>query len=246
MADGELRRHDTGEIAVRNILSRWVVTSTVVLLLVMAAASPALARNWDRSLRKLENEIGKNEWKDALDRAVEIRSGMIEEIPSSEATKRGLARTFLWQAIAEANLGRDEDALWHWYMAQNYLEGLPGMDLSGYDRAGEVLAGHSLDAEVAPASAPADVAGDRAVQVVRPIKPRWPAELKAAGYEGAVVVKIVVGLDGKPHLPRLEDAGIVPTMAFPALEALKNWRFSPAVRAGQALVSYYQLKISYP
>jgi TonB family protein len=212
-------------------------------------AWPAAGADRARKLEGLQELLERREWKQAAERAERLREDLVADLEEAESALPSIAQTLVLQAIAEANLGRDEKAVWHWQTAENYLPGLAETDLAAYGRAAEILASEP------PAAAPAPVAAAnepgkrrdryREVKIRTAVQPTYPKSLRKTGQEGSVVVRVVVGLDGRPHRPLVKDAGIVPTMAFPALEALQAWRFAPAERDGQPIEVYYELRIRY-
>jgi len=62
--------------------------------------------------------------------------------------------------------------------------------------------------------------------------PSYPFELRRRKVEGSVSVLFVVDEDGRVVDPRVERS-TDPAFDRPALEAIRQWRFEPAVRAGQ-------------
>ena len=225
------------------------VAVIVASLLVWASVPAAGAGDkWQRAVRKLDSQLERSDWKKTLDRCQKQRDKMIDHFADPGVTLQLAAQTLLIQAVAEANLGRDAAALWHWHSAQNYLEGLPAMDLSGMGRAASILGGLSLDdVPVVPiVEEPNDNSRRREVKIKQPVRPTYPKALVKSGVEGSVVVKIIVGTDGRPHQPVILGAGLEPLMAFPALEALRDWRFTPAQQDEEPTAVYYELKINYP
>ncbi len=229
---------------------RAIALCLLLAIVTLAPSAAAAAGGWEGRIRTLESRLDSHQWKEAVDQSVKVRAKLLKKFRDPGVTPTLIAKTLVVQAIAEANLGRDDDALWHWHAAQNYLAGLPAMDLSAYGRAAQILAGRALDD--VPATRPAAAADpqrrrrrDHGVEIRRPVPPEYPKSLAKSGVEGAVVVKIIVGTGGRAHQPVVLDAGLVPAMAFPALEALKDWLFSPAERDGQPVAVYFELKIRY-
>lgn len=63
------------------------------------------------------------------------------------------------------------------------------------------------------------------------VRPDYPAEAKAAGVEGVVIVKYVVSESGA-----VTEASVIkgpPELAQACLSAVKTWRFSPAILEGK-------------
>jgi protein TonB len=72
-------------------------------------------------------------------------------------------------------------------------------------------------------------------QLVRHVAPVYPAPARERGQEGRVVVRLVVGADGVPAEIRIADSSGVAALDAAALEAVRQWRFAPARRAGVAV-----------
>jgi protein TonB len=72
-------------------------------------------------------------------------------------------------------------------------------------------------------------------QKPRPIiqaAPLYPAEMRGKKIEGVVTLIFVVDSSGKVIQPRVEKSSH-PAFEKPALEAVKQWKFEPAVKGGQ-------------
>jgi len=209
---------------------------------------------WATAIARLEKCLAEKDWKATLDRAVRVRQSMVERIDDTEELLKPLAQTLALQALAEANLGRDDDAVWHWQAAQGWLEGLEMKDLSAYGRAKEILAAPmpptSLPAAPsAPPGATPPTAGPvryQQVKIRQAVRPVFPSSLRKSGKEGKVRVRLIVGADGHPRQPRVLTAGVVPSMAFPVLDALRRWLFDPASEGQRLLDVEYELEIRYP
>lgn len=204
---------------------------------------------WKSRLDRVENRLEAGDWKGALKGSVELRQKMVARLDDAAEVLPWAARTLVLQAIAEANLGRADDARWHWYSAQSYLDDLPELDLSGYGRAAELLSALSADDMpdewVAPATA--EDRGDRyrEVEIREPVEPRYPRSLRRSAMEGKVSLEIVVDASGRARRPRILDAGLVPTMAFPILDAVQRWRFVAARRGDEPVAVLYRVRIDY-
>ena len=87
----------------------------------------------------------------------------------------------------------------------------------------------------APASpAPsAPVSVDLSTKMVSASPPRYPTESRRKHEEGTVVLRLLLGLDG-----RVDDVSVSRSSGFErldkaALDAVRRWRWSPTVQAGQ-------------
>lgn len=222
----------------------------VVLLLVLGLSAPGLAGEgrWSSKLERIESDLGSGEWKKALDRCATVRAKMLTDIERAPELARTAARALRLQAIAEANLGRDDAARWHWLAAQSFL-GAPDLDLSEMGRAESILATASLDEMpqtwIAEPAAAEGSQRYRQVRIRRPVEPTFPRALRKSGKVGQVHLEIVVDPSGRARRPRVLDAGLVPTMAFPVLDALRLWQFDPGQRGSEPVAVLYELRIDY-
>jgi TonB family protein len=222
---------------------RGGVFTALLLLAALAGQADAATDRWAKEVARLEERLAKKDWKETLDRSVDLRRKMLERIDEAGELIKPLAQTLALQALAEANLGRDDDALWHWQAAQSWLEGLDRKDLTPYGRAREILANPP-----SPPAAPALV-GKGSYQPVRirqAVHPVYPGSLRKTGKEGKVRVRLIIGPDGRPSRPAVLASGIVPSMAFPVLDALRTWLFDPATDAKRPLAVEYEVEIRYP
>jgi hypothetical protein len=217
--------------------------------LILAGMAVAADKKWTKEVESLEAGLDAKEWKRTADRAVKLRERMVEKVGEANELTDPIARTLAIQAIAEANLGRDDEALWHWHAAQSFLAGLESQDLTAYGRAGQILGGRAPRESPGNLGAPVSEEGKprryQEVKIRKAIEPLYPRSLGKAGLAGELRVRIDVGIDGRASRPEILDAGFVPTMAFPALEALRQWTFTPAVEGERPLPVLYELKILY-
>ena len=81
-------------------------------------------------------------------------------------------------------------------------------------------------------------------QKPRPVfqaSPLYPADLRSKKLEGVVTVLFVVDPDGKVVRPQIEKSTHT-SFEKPALDAVKQWKFEPAIRGGQRV----NCKVRYP
>jgi protein TonB len=68
-----------------------------------------------------------------------------------------------------------------------------------------------------------------APRVLQQVKPRYPQRAKADGLEGLVVVRVIIGIDGRIEPEHTRVLRSVPGLDAAAISAVSQWRFSPAV-----------------
>lgn len=102
--------------------------------------------SWWQDLERLEGDLQAGKWKKAakeaprLGREITALSWYHPELP------KVFAEVALYEAIAAANLERDEHAIWMWHVAQNIDRAIRDRDLAPYGRAAKLLYEHPLRA----------------------------------------------------------------------------------------------------
>jgi TonB family protein len=93
--------------------------------------------------------------------------------------------------------------------------------------------------QVAPSSgrvAPVRVGGNiRAPMKVRDVRPVYPAAMREAGRTGVVPIEAIIGHDGTVSSVRVLSAQVHPDFAIAAVDAVRQWRFTPTLLNGVAV-----------
>lgn len=79
----------------------------------------------------------------------------------------------------------------------------------------------------------APLAGDSAPVPVHRPNPEYPSRALRRRLSGAVVVRAMVGIDGRPRQIEIARSSSHRALDQAALRAVRQWRFQPAMRAGQ-------------
>lgn len=86
---------------------------------------------------------------------------------------------------------------------------------------------------------------DQKPRVVFQTAPLYPSEMRGKKLEGSVTLLFVVDTEGKVQSPRVEKSSH-PAFEKPALEAVKQWKFEPAVKGGQRVGCKMRVPIRFP
>ncbi|RMD63666.1 MAG: energy transducer TonB [Alphaproteobacteria bacterium] len=103
----------------------------------------------------------------------------------------------------------------------------------------ETRPGGSKDGEEAR-SLPAHVGGGSSNP-----PPRYPYLARRRGQEGRVVLRVVVGADGRVHAIRVHRSSGYRLLDEAALDAVKRWHFTPARRGGVPVTGTLDVPISF-
>jgi protein TonB len=67
------------------------------------------------------------------------------------------------------------------------------------------------------------------------VKPVYPASMRAAGLEGIVPIDAVIGTEGSVTSVRVVSSQVHPHFAIAAVDAVRQWRFTPTLLNGDAV-----------
>lgn len=94
------------------------------------------------------------------------------------------------------------------------------------------------------ASAPARPA-DREVAALDKPRPTYPPAAFRAGEEGTVVVRVDVDASGNPTSASVETSSRSRDLDRAAVEAVKKWRFEPAIKDGKPVASAANVPVEF-
>lgn len=98
----------------------------------------------------------------------------------------------------------------------------------------------------APAAPTAPVAvADRDPTPVRSPAPRYPRDAQRRGESGTVVLRVHVGADGRPQGIDLIEGSGSRSLDRAAADAVRRWRFDPAMRNGRPVDGVIQVPITF-
>jgi protein TonB len=86
---------------------------------------------------------------------------------------------------------------------------------------------------------------DQRPRAIHQVAPNYPSVLRGKSIEGVVTVICIVDASGRVSNPRVESSN---NAAFekPAVDALKRWKFEPAVKGGERVSCKIRQPIRFP
>jgi hypothetical protein len=152
-------------------------------------------------------------------------------------------------ALAEAALGEDEEAYWHWEAANALsFPAAPEAYLAGFGPAGAKLSAHPprAYAEV-PRGVEKDTAPGPGYIPARRVEGTVPAEDGArAEGRGPRWVRLQAVIDAQGRLRQPVVIGPDYGYSYGVLEAARGWKFEPAKRDGAAVAGLYEVVVNPP
>jgi TonB family protein len=238
-------------------LKAFSKTASILLLLMPALPAQDLSQYtvdaWRKGLREIDQKLRVHQWGAAEKQSRKLADQIIEEAGLGESAAYTLAVVSAFRAIAEAGLGREEEADWHWETALNLFPDIAKTDLSPYgppaarlkERQPSLADLQPQASTIAQLLAQPSTGNVKAPRVVRQVPPSFPEGLGLMHVAGKVVAETIIGEDGVPHHVRVLQAEGGPAMKYEALEALRQWRFEPAKLEGRPVKVYYVLTINF-
>lgn len=116
-----------------------------------------------------------------------------------------------------------------------------------HERLTVVAAGNANRPAASPSSPAARIRVGGMVQPARVtarVDPVYPAALQAAGIEGTVLVEAVISKDGVPLTLNVRNTSD-PAFASAALDAARQWRFSPTLLNGEPVEALTTLQVDF-
>ncbi len=116
----------------------WIVLALAAVLLVPATV-PAAVSEWTPEVARVDEILRKGKWKLGRKEAAKVTDQLLSKSWYGAGLRESLSDLAVLLAVAEANLGRRDDAIWHWHVAQNLDPRVRHRDLSPYGDAAKLL-----------------------------------------------------------------------------------------------------------
>lgn len=263
-------------------MNRFLRSAAPVLGAIILLSTPAFAggpaseeSGWNERLAAIDAQLRQAQWEPALEAARELSAALAHRSggtlgdhrqtadalggamadPTPASVSLALARSAAYQAIAEAALGLEDEARWHWYIAQNLDRTFRRLDLAPYGKAAALLRANLLrdaDDQHADMTDVLDpVRPERDYGFQEPVRtrakyPRRPQDLRDRDrFSHVVFVQITVEQDGRVTQPMVMDAGFYPGLVYYAFEALREWRYQPAALKGRPISFRYVVPVVF-
>ena len=209
---------------------------------------------YQKELEEAEESLRQHKWKAGLRKARRLAETLTLRSWYGKELGRMLSELALFQAVAEANLGKREEALWHWHIAQNLSFKMRNRDLSPYDEASKLLLEFPLRklgevpvGFVVPDTYPG---GPIMKSARQPEKSSWPTVLNNTGAalegSGNFHAEVIVDKKGHLHQPVVTSTHLHPIVIYSSLEWLREISpFRPALFEGEPSDDLYKVTVQF-
>jgi TonB family protein len=240
------------------VLNRLPIPGSIVIVaLLLAIAAPAsaqrkgpptTAQRWAVSLDESSAALVARDYAKALKISERLIREMVEELGPGDAATKFFGIVLSHKAIALAGLGRNDEALWYWQTVISLYPAFAGSDLSTFGAGGAFLDQHR-ELRVQKTREEMDV--ENAVphltkpRILKRVEPVFPAGAIHFGVQGLMIVSVMIQPDGTLASPLILKALPAPTLTYCALDALRKWRFAPALVEGKPIATQFNLTLNF-
>ncbi|MEM7587587.1 MAG: hypothetical protein AAF560_29635 [Acidobacteriota bacterium] len=225
------------------------------MLFVLALPStPAQAQSvaiskWREDFAAAQASLEQGKWKAAKRKADKLATEIGHEAWYERDLEKLLANVAMMQAVTRANLGKTEEAIWYWLVAQNVDRRIRETNLETYGSAAKLLREFPLrPLGKAPPNVHLveQIAGQ--FRGARPPK-KWAPELLynaaiASEKPSSVYVEFLVDRRGRARHPVIQSVDVHPVLVYGILVALYDLpAFEPASLRGDPVDSLFDLGV---
>jgi TonB family protein len=221
---------------------------TLIFSIVATVFSPLpavsqYAQRWRSELADSSAYLKSGDYARALTIVDRVAADMVEHLGPGDAETHTFAIVLVHKALANAGLGKIDDALWYWDVALSLYPKVSESDTSMFGAPGQFLKEHPLPS--LGETRASDAHGVTPPKVVRRRAPQFPRGAHYFRVDGMLIVEFVIDEYGHPKSPRVLKALPAPTLSYAALEALKSWEFEPARIDGRPVPVVFHFTVNY-
>ncbi|HYU30591.1 MAG TPA: energy transducer TonB [Thermoanaerobaculia bacterium] len=232
----------------------WSLTVLWIFMLSGAAAQGAqmvergdLIAQWKVALREIDHELASGEFSRAQREASRLADEMAQEMGVGGGSAYTLALACAFRAIAESGLGHDDDALWHWRVANALDPTIEKVDLSSYGAPAARLRDTPFRSKF-QSTASMDPEVKKRVQppvVKKKPMPRYPENMRRMKVQTAYAFDVVIDENGHVEEPLVLKPVQEPGFVYVVLESVRKWVFQPAMLDGKPMAVRYTLTVDF-
>jgi TonB family protein len=208
-----------------------------------------ILEQFDRRLREVETLLAAGESRKAYKKVSRVLDEMTDRFISGPDVGRFLGVALVQRAVAAYQLGRTDEAIWHWYVARQMLPEVAGLQMTAYGAAGTFLKTQSIRHALAtlhwtPGSAEELEGGGTPPRKIRAPMPELPAA-KRGFSRVSVELEVIIGENGRLREPLILDSKGELTLVYATLDTLRRWEFQPAEIKGKPAAVRYKLVFNF-
>lgn len=212
-----------------------------------------MQEKWMVGIKETDQLLRQQRWEAAAKRGRKAGEAIVDLAGTGDSPAYSLAVVDVLRAIAEAEMGNQDEAEWLWDSALNLFPDVAKTDLSPYGAKAVALRQRTLrELGEAKTYSREEIENQAVAQTVerprirRQTRPEYPKALALLGEGGVVLVSAIIGEDGRPRQPLiLETKTKAAALKYVVLDLVREWRFDPARREGKPVPVGYVLTVGF-
>ena len=209
----------------------------------------AVLEQFGRRLREVETLLAESQSRKAYKKVTRVFDEMTDRLISGRDVGRFLGVALVQRAVAAYQLGRTDEAVWHWYVARQMLPEVADLQMTAYGAAGTFLKTQSIrhahtTLHWTPGSAEELEGGGTPPRKIRAPMPEIPAAKRGLGRV-SVELEAIIGENGRLRQPLILDSEGELTLVCATLDTLRRWEFQPAEIKGKPAAVAYRIVVSF-
>jgi len=225
-------------------------------LLLTLLATNVFAQNWKGMLHSTDEALRDGEYFHARRTTIKLINSMMDNLNTGDSAMYTMGLAVAYRAVAEAGLKNYDEADWYWHVAQNlYPNFASQFDLTRYGEAGAWVANLKNDPQHTGNANPPQVASLEQTAPENPVRqdpvclnrrdPKYPVGAVINKVGEPITIRVVIDTDGNVHHPQLVSGATAPTLVYAASEAVKDWKFQPAMIDGKPASMPFDLTVNF-
>jgi TonB family protein len=211
------------------------------LLLLLFATSAYAADPFMTHIGESSKALTAREYAKALKIDEKLIDDMLNSLGPGEDETKWFAVVVAHKALALAGLGREDQAIWYWHVALNIHPAVAGADMTVFGPPAEFLLKHPLEQPSVPYSKSETMTPPK---LVRRVEPYYPYAARLARVTGIVIFQCMIDKQGNVRDVVIKRP-LPGTMCYAAMEALREWKFTPATADGKPVDVLYNVTFNF-
>jgi TonB family protein len=221
----------------------------VLALLLLVSCGTAAPQRWVDELAVSSDSIKRGDYRRSLAITTRMLGEMLAWLGAGEEETQILGLALTHKSLALAGFGNEDDALWYWQSVIGLYPLYAKSDLSMFGEPGALLM-RNRELPRRPADAiylVHDAPAPEGVTLPRMkiVEPRYPRGAIHFLKEGKIAIEILITRDGVIKDPRVLERQTHPALTYVALDAMREWRATPARKNGEPVDAIYFVEFIY-
>lgn len=208
-------------------------------------ATTGFAQNWRGLLDSTADDLQAQRYARARRTSIKLINSMMDNLNTGQSATYTMGLTVAYRAVAEAGMGNFDEADWYRHVALAMHPQVVQLDVTPFGGAGAWFSAREADAEPPSMASASDLSSRQDPVCTYKKMPKYPLGAVLGKVSAPVIVRVLIDSDGTVRHPTVVTQALAPTLIYAATEAVKQWRFQPAMLDGRACPAEFDLTVYF-